>query len=227
MGPAADRFGRRRMFLVNLGLYSLFSLLTAFAPDLAWFVAPRFLCGLALGAELTLVDTYVSEFMPRRVRGRCLAWTYTVGFCGAACPSRRAGWPRAAASPRPNASSPASRTPSAPSGAPCRRSPPPPPHHHAVDLPGAPDRRVLRLRLARPRRAAPQGLRRRPVARLRRRDLRRVPAGLGAVDPGHRARRTPHPARRLVSSRRRRWRRSAWSSGPSGTPPRSWRPGSR
>src|SRR3954452_25383721 len=66
LGVAADRFGRRRMFLVNLGLYSLLSLLTAFAPDLGTFLVLRFLGGLALGAELTLVDTYVSEFMPRR-----------------------------------------------------------------------------------------------------------------------------------------------------------------
>jgi putative MFS transporter len=82
LGVAADRLGRRRMFLLNLGLYSLFSLLTALAPNLEIFLLLRFLGGLALGAELTLVDTYLSEFMPRRVRGRCIAWAYTIGFCG-------------------------------------------------------------------------------------------------------------------------------------------------
>lgn len=82
LGIAADRFGRRRMFLVNLGLYSLFSLLTAFAPDLGVFLVLRFLGGLALGAELTLVDTYVSEFVPRSRRGRSVAWAYTIGFLG-------------------------------------------------------------------------------------------------------------------------------------------------
>jgi putative MFS transporter len=82
LGIAADRLGRRRMFLVNLGLYSLFSLLAAFAPDLGVFVVLRFLCGVALGAELTLVDTYLSEFLPRAGRGRYIAWAYTLGFCG-------------------------------------------------------------------------------------------------------------------------------------------------
>ncbi|MEV5705086.1 MFS transporter [Actinoallomurus sp. NPDC052274] len=81
-GIAADRFGRRRMFLVNLGLYSLFSLLTAFAPNLDVFLVLRFLGGLALGAELTLVDTYISEFVPRSRRGRSVAWAYTIGFVG-------------------------------------------------------------------------------------------------------------------------------------------------
>ncbi|MFD7664579.1 MFS transporter [Streptomyces sp. NPDC059788] len=78
----ADRFGRRRMFLVNLGGYSLFSLLCAFAPDAGWLMALRFLAGLGLGAELTLVDTYLAEFLPRAVRGRYIAWAYTFGFLG-------------------------------------------------------------------------------------------------------------------------------------------------
>ncbi|MEV7382126.1 MFS transporter [Streptomyces lydicus] len=78
----ADRFGRRRMFLVNLGAYALFSLLCAFAPNLSWLLALRALSGLGLGAELVLVDTYLAEFLPRAVRGRYLAWAYTLGFVG-------------------------------------------------------------------------------------------------------------------------------------------------
>ncbi|WP_432003648.1 MFS transporter [Streptomyces sioyaensis] len=78
----ADRFGRRRMFLVNLAGYSLFSLLSAGAPDLSWLLPLRFLAGLGLGAELVLVDTYLAEFLPRAVRGRYIAWAYTVGFVG-------------------------------------------------------------------------------------------------------------------------------------------------
>ncbi|MFI9079254.1 MFS transporter [Streptomyces sioyaensis] len=78
----ADRFGRRRMFLVNLAGYSLFSLLSACAPDLSWLLPLRFLAGLGLGAELVLVDTYLAEFLPRAVRGRSIAWAYTVGFVG-------------------------------------------------------------------------------------------------------------------------------------------------
>ncbi|MFE4257155.1 MFS transporter [Streptomyces sp. NPDC056910] len=82
MSLLADRFGRRRMFLVNLGMYSAFSLLCAAAPDVNWLVAARFLAGLGLGAELVLVDTYLSELLPTAVRGRYIAWAYTVGFLG-------------------------------------------------------------------------------------------------------------------------------------------------
>ncbi|MFZ3557112.1 MFS transporter [Streptomyces sp. BH055] len=78
----ADRFGRRKMFLVNLGLYSLFSLACAFAQDATQLSVFRFLAGLGLGAELVLVDTYLAEFLPRKVRGRYIAWAYTLGFVG-------------------------------------------------------------------------------------------------------------------------------------------------
>ncbi|MFK0292233.1 MFS transporter [Streptomyces sp. NPDC090442] len=78
----ADRLGRRRMFLVNLGGYALFSLAAAAAPDLGWLLGLRFLAGLGLGAELVLVDTYLAELLPRAVRGRYLAHAYTLGFVG-------------------------------------------------------------------------------------------------------------------------------------------------
>jgi putative MFS transporter len=80
LGVLADVFGRRRMFLVNLGIYSLFSLAAAAAPNLSTLVALRIVAGLGLGAELTLVDTYLAEFLPRRSRGRYISWAYTLGF---------------------------------------------------------------------------------------------------------------------------------------------------
>jgi putative MFS transporter len=79
---AADRLGRRRVFMFNLLLYSVFSLAAAFSPNIETFLVLRFLAGIGLGAELVLVDTYLAEFMPSRVRGRMTAWAYTIGFLG-------------------------------------------------------------------------------------------------------------------------------------------------
>ena len=79
---AADRLGRRRVFILNLLVYSLFSFAAAFSPNIETFLVLRVLAGIGLGAELVLVDTYLAEFMPARVRGRMTAWAYTIGFLG-------------------------------------------------------------------------------------------------------------------------------------------------
>ena len=78
----ADRLGRRRVFILNLLVYSLFSLAAAFSPNVETFLVLRFLAGIGLGAELVLVDTYLAEFLPAQVRGRMTAWAYTIGFLG-------------------------------------------------------------------------------------------------------------------------------------------------
>ena len=82
LGRAADRLGRRRAFLLNLGLYSLFSLVGAFSPTAVWLMVTRFFAGLGLGAELPLADTYLTDLLPADRRGRYLAWAYTVSFVG-------------------------------------------------------------------------------------------------------------------------------------------------
>lgn len=82
LSMAADRYGRRRVFIANLLLYSLFSFAAAFSPNIETFLVLRLLSGIGLGAELVLVDTYLAEFVPARVRGRMTAWSYTVGFLG-------------------------------------------------------------------------------------------------------------------------------------------------
>lgn len=82
LSAMADRYGRRRVFLWNLMIYSVFTLAAAFAPNLTWLAILRFCAGLGLGAELSLSDTYLSELLPRRVRGRYIAAAYTLGFVG-------------------------------------------------------------------------------------------------------------------------------------------------
>lgn len=82
MSVLADHWGRRRVFILNLAAYAVLSVASAFAPNLAVFVILRFLCGVGIGSELVLVDTYLAEFLPSAVRGRYIAWAYTVGFLG-------------------------------------------------------------------------------------------------------------------------------------------------
>jgi putative MFS transporter len=78
----SDYFGRRTLYLVDLLLYSLFSLAVAFAPDVTWVIVFRFLAGIGLGATPVLTDVYLSEMLPASVRGRYTAWAYTFGLLG-------------------------------------------------------------------------------------------------------------------------------------------------
>jgi len=82
LGRFADARGRRTAFLVNLGIYSVFTLLGAFSPNVAILIVTRFLAGIGIGAELPLVDAYLGELLPTRHRGRYTAWAYTLGFIG-------------------------------------------------------------------------------------------------------------------------------------------------
>ncbi|MFD5792750.1 MFS transporter [Streptomyces diastatochromogenes] len=82
LGRIADRFGRRRAFLVNLAIYSVFSLLGAFSPNATWLIVTRFLAGIGIGAEQALSDCYLADVLPARKRGRFIAGAYTLAFCG-------------------------------------------------------------------------------------------------------------------------------------------------
>jgi MFS transporter, putative metabolite:H+ symporter len=82
LGIVSDYLGRRAMYMVNLLIYSVFTLIAAFGFSYLWVVIFRFLAGLGLGAEPPLTDTYLGEMVPRSARGRYTAWSYTFGFLG-------------------------------------------------------------------------------------------------------------------------------------------------
>jgi MFS transporter, putative metabolite:H+ symporter len=82
LGRFADRFGRRGAFLLNLGIYAVFSFLGAFSINALWLMGTRFLAGIGLGAEPPLADTYLTDLLPARRRGRFIAWAYTLSFVG-------------------------------------------------------------------------------------------------------------------------------------------------
>ncbi|WP_380173486.1 MFS transporter [Kineococcus sp. DHX-1] len=69
-GLLADRIGRRQVFAITLVVYGLATGAAALSWSLLALLVFRFLVGLGLGAELPVASTLVSEFAPRRIRGR-------------------------------------------------------------------------------------------------------------------------------------------------------------
>jgi putative MFS transporter len=79
-GMGSDRMGRRSAFVAMLLIYSAFTLAGAFAPSAGWLIALRFFAGIGIGAELVVIDTYVSEMVPSGARGRYVAISQMTGF---------------------------------------------------------------------------------------------------------------------------------------------------
>src|SRR5215467_3208779 len=82
LGWSADTLGRRTSFLLNLAIYSTFTLIGGLSINGPMLIASRFLAGVGLGSQLPLGDSYLSEILPAKQRGRFIAWAYTVGFLG-------------------------------------------------------------------------------------------------------------------------------------------------
>jgi len=69
-GWLADRYGRKRLFSVTLGLYLVATGLTAFSWDFASFCLFRFLTGAGIGGEYAAINSAIQELIPARYRGR-------------------------------------------------------------------------------------------------------------------------------------------------------------
>jgi MFS family permease len=69
-GWLTDRFGRKRLFFVTLGVYVLATAATAFSQDFATFALFRFLTGAGIGGEYSAINSAIQELIPARYRGR-------------------------------------------------------------------------------------------------------------------------------------------------------------
>ena len=68
-GRLADRYGRRPILMLDVLLFSLFELLTAFAPSLWAFFLLRALFGIAMGGEWGVGASLALETIPPSLRG--------------------------------------------------------------------------------------------------------------------------------------------------------------
>ena len=69
-GQLTDRFGRKKLFLVTLGVYIAATAATAFAFAPWYFFLARFVTGMGIGGEYAAINSAIDELIPARVRGR-------------------------------------------------------------------------------------------------------------------------------------------------------------
>jgi SHS family lactate transporter-like MFS transporter len=68
-GRLADRYGRKPILMIDVALFSLLELLTAFAPSLTLLLVLRALFGFAMGGEWGIGASLVMESIPAKSRG--------------------------------------------------------------------------------------------------------------------------------------------------------------
>lgn len=100
-GLLADRIGRRQVFALTMLVYGIATGLSALSTGIVMLIAFRLVVGIGLGAELPIASTLVSEYAPRRIRGRvvvALEAFWAVGWLAAATigyflvPNVASGW---------------------------------------------------------------------------------------------------------------------------------------
>ncbi|KAB2906557.1 MAG: MFS transporter [Kofleriaceae bacterium] len=86
-GYLTDRLGRKRLFLVTLGLYLVATALSGVAPTYEVFLGFRLAAGAGIGGEYAAINSAIDELVPARVRGQlglAINGSYWVGVAAGA-----------------------------------------------------------------------------------------------------------------------------------------------
>src|SRR5436305_8020631 len=89
-GQLTDRFGRKKLFLLTLGVYIIATIATAFSFSPLYFFIARFFTGTGIGGEYAAINSAIDELIPARVRGRVdlmINGSYWLGAAGGAIAS--------------------------------------------------------------------------------------------------------------------------------------------
>ena len=80
-GQIADKFGRRTVFVGALLWYVVCTAIMAFQTTGLELNIWRFIAGIGIGVELVTIDTFISEIIPSKERGKAYAVNQFITFC--------------------------------------------------------------------------------------------------------------------------------------------------
>jgi MFS family permease len=83
LGGLADRFGRKKMFIIEMVIFTAFLIALAVAPNFPCVVLFLFGAGLALGCDYPTAHMVISESIPTNVRGRLVLSAFGFQAIGA------------------------------------------------------------------------------------------------------------------------------------------------
>ena len=80
LGFLSDRCGRRFVFTWSLLWYTAATIVMACQTGSAGLLLWRFIAGIGVGVEIITIDAYLTEMVPRHMRGRAFAFNQAVMF---------------------------------------------------------------------------------------------------------------------------------------------------
>ena len=83
LGGLADRFGRKRMFIVEMIIFVVFLIALSLSPSYPWLVVFLFGVGLALGCDYPTAHLVISESIPTKDRGKLVLSAFGFQAVGA------------------------------------------------------------------------------------------------------------------------------------------------
>lgn len=86
-GHLTDRWGRRKLFMITLGVYLAATALTGLSTEAWMFFVLRFITGAGIGGEYAAINSAVDELIPANYRGRIdiiINGTFWLGAAGGA-----------------------------------------------------------------------------------------------------------------------------------------------
>ena len=81
-GKLADRYGKRRFFIMGNGIFALTSFLAIFAPSLPWLIAARAAQGLGSAMTFATSMSILTLVIPKERRGWAMGWNVAVVYTG-------------------------------------------------------------------------------------------------------------------------------------------------
>ena len=82
-GWVTDQLGRKKMFILDVSLIAVLSVLCMFVNTPAQLVVLRLLIGVAIGADYPIATSMIAEFSPRRFRAISMGVLAAVWYVGA------------------------------------------------------------------------------------------------------------------------------------------------
>lgn len=82
-GILADMFGRKKIIMATAVIFTLGSIMCAFAPNIFVLIVSRIFVGFAVGVVNFVVPLYLSEISPKHLRGTLVSlyqWAITAGI---------------------------------------------------------------------------------------------------------------------------------------------------